>query len=175
MATATAEKAPSNAAQKPEALQLRSVHDYSLTLTSLEHRVEELKKLAKKNMDEGYEREARAINADILSIEQHILPCFRNQRELPLVSHEQLQDEILGALRRHVTQAFEGLGDPKVLTTPEMIAHRRENLLKRLAVRVTLFVNEVVEDGYNQGFAAREQTSESIAMRGITTLRASET
>lgn len=170
MATATAEKQPA-AASKPEAVTLRSAHDYSLTTSALEHRVEELKKLSKKNSDEGYHREARVIDADVQSIEHHVLPCFRQQRELPLVTVEQLEQEIAGALRRPVTKAFEGLGDPKVLTTPEMISHRRENLMKLLGVKLATYVNQVAEDAYNQGFAAREQTSESIAVRAIGTLR----
>lgn len=170
MATATVEKAPA-AASKPEPVTLRSVHDYSLTVASLEHRVEELKKLAKKNSDEGYDKESRAIAADIASIEQHVLPCFRNQRELPLVTIDQLEKEIAGALRRPVTKALEGLGDPKILSTPEMISHRRESLVKTLGVKLATYVNQVAEDAFNQGLAAREQTSESIAVRALGTLR----
>lgn len=157
--------------KKPEPVTLRSLHDYSLTTNALEHRVEELKKLAKKNTDEGYVREARAIEADAASIEHQILPCFRNQRELPLVSEAQLEKEVAGALRRIVFSAFEGLGDPKVLTTPEMIAHRRDHALKRIAERVTAYTVEVAEDAFNQGAASRQQTSESIALRSVTTLR----
>lgn len=159
--------------KKPEPVLLRSLHDYALTQTALESRKEELTKLAKKNLDEGYTREARAVQSDAEAIEHHILPSFRAQRELPLVSAEQLEKEVTGALARLVHIAFTGLGDPKVMHTPEGIANRKERLLQALGVRVTLFVTEVADNAFNQGVAAREQTAEALAMRSITTLRAS--
>jgi SepF-like predicted cell division protein (DUF552 family) len=166
------DEAPAAGPKKPEPVILRSIHDYSLTTTALESRKEELKKLAKKNTDEGYTREARAVQADADAIEHHILPSFRAQRELPLVSIDQLEKEVAGALNRFVTTAFAGLGDPKVLVTPEGIGSRKKVLLQQLATRVTLYATQLADEAFNQGVAARAQTSEALALGAIATLRA---
>lgn len=161
------------APKKPAPVLLRSSHDYAITTQALESREEELKKLAKKNLDEGYSREARAIQADADAIEHQILPAFREQRELPLVTSEQLEKEVGSALRTFIFRAFEGLGDPKVIVSPGAIADRREQLLKSLAKRVTIFATDLADESFNQGVAAREHTAESLALRTIGSLRAS--
>lgn len=158
--------------KKPAPVALRTAHDFSLVTTALEFRKDDLTKLAKKVQEDGYAREARAITADAEAIEQHVLPQFREQRELPFVTHEQLEKEISAALTRFVRQAFQGLGDPKVVVTPASIDHRREELLKSLTTRITLYAKDVADDAFNQGIAAREQSSEAIALRSISTLRA---
>jgi hypothetical protein len=160
------------APKKPAAVALRSAHDFSLVTQALEFRTEDLKKLATKTAAEGYPREARAISADAEAIEHQVLPQFREQRELPFVTHEQLEKEISAALRRFVTVAFQGLGDPKVAVTASSIDYRRDELLKSLTTRLTLYVKDVAGDAFNQGIAAREQSSEAIAMRSVGTLRA---
>lgn len=159
-------------AKKPEPVRLRSAHDFSLVTAALDFRVEDLEKLSKKVGEDGYQREARAISADAAAIKHTILPAFREQRELPLVTHEHLEREIAGALKRFVTTAFGGLGDPKVIVTPATVDSRKEELLKVLTTRIALYVKDVADDAFNQGVAAREQTSEALAMRAIGTLRA---
>ena len=160
------------APKKPSPVTLRTAHDFSLVTQALEFRKEDLTKLAKKVQEDGYAREARSISADAEAIERHVLPQFREQRELPLVTHEQLEKEIAVALTRFISAAFRGLGDPKVVVTPATIDHRREELLKSLTTRVALYVKDVADDAFNQGYAAREQTAEALAMRAIGTLRA---
>src|SRR5439155_15630015 len=118
MTTSLLADEPTTAPKKPAAIVLRSAHDYGITTQALTGRAEDLKKLAKKTGDEGYRREARAIQADADAIEHSILPIFREQRELPLVSVESLEQEITVALRYYVQLAFSGLGDPKVVVTP---------------------------------------------------------
>ena len=163
---------PTAAAKKPAPIVLRASHDYSITEQALASRAEELKKLAKKNNEEGYRREGRAVQADADAIEHQILPVFREQRELPLVTQDALEKEVGAALRLYITQAFSGLGDPKVEHTPSGIAFRRDTLLKQLTTRVTLYATELADEAFNQGVAAREQTAEALAMRAIGTLRA---
>jgi hypothetical protein len=158
--------------KKSTAIVLRAVHDVNLTATALEFRAEDLKKLAKKTSEEGYRREARAIQADAEAIEQSILPIVREQRTLPLVTPDVLEQEVNAALRIFVTQAFSGLGDPKVQVTPSGVASRRDVLLASLTKRVSLFALDVAEEGYKQGLAARGHTSEALAMTVIGTLRA---
>ena len=160
-------KAPS------DTVRLRSRHDFALTTKALEVRSEDLKKLAKKADDEGYRREAKAIRADAEAIEIDILPSFRDQRELPLVSEEQLEKEIAAALRILVVRAFDGLDDPKVPPTPTSLERRRENLLEALTKRTTTYATTIADEAFNQGVAAREQSAESIAMRAVRELRVS--
>jgi hypothetical protein len=163
---------PTATAKKPEPVRLRSAHDFSLVTAALEFRTDDLKKLSKKVGEDGYHREARAISADAEAIERVVLPAFREQRELPLVTHEQLEKEITGALKRFVAHAFSGLGDPKVIVTPASVDSRKETLVATLTTRIALYVKEVADDAFNQGVAARAQTSEALAMRAIGTLRA---
>lgn len=167
--SALADEAPTSRKTKP--VELRSAHDYTLTVQALEARAEDLKKLATKNQDEGYTREARSIQADVASIEQHVLPAFRAQRELPLVTEEHLEKEILGALRPLVWQAFNGLDNPKTHVTPAMLDRKREELLDTLVARVQHFATELAEESFNQGSASRQQTAEALAMRCIKALR----
>lgn len=156
----------------PEPVQLKSAHDYSLVTQALELRKEDLKKLATKTIAEGYTREGAVMNADATALEHHVLPAFRAQRELPLVTPEQLEKNIKAALKVPVWRAFDTLGDPKVVVTFEGIAGRKERLLDHLTLRVSLYVREVAEESYRQGMAAREQTAEAIADRQVSTLRA---
>lgn len=156
----------------PDPITLPTRHDVKIVLDALELRKDDLKKLAKKTQEEGYPREAAVMSADAAALEHHVLPAFRAQRELPLVTPEQLEKNIHAALKVFINRAFEGMGDPKVVQTFESVVWRKEQLHDKLAVRVTLFVREVAEEAFRQGMAAREQTAESIADRAIMTLRA---
>lgn len=163
---------PETGRKKPEPVQLRTPHDFGLVTQALIVRKDELDKLAKKTLEGGYPRESRAIAADAMAIEHHVMPAFRDQRELPLVSHDQLEKAIAAALKVPVYRAFEGMGDPKVAITFDGVQARKESLLERLALRMTLYVKDVADEAYNQGVAARENTSEALAYRAIETLRA---
>lgn len=161
---------PATAPKKPEPVQLRAPHDYTLVTQALDLRKEDLKKLSKKTSEEGYTREARVMEADALAIEHHILPAFREQREIPFVTHEALSKMVGAALKAPIWKAFDQLGDPKVIVTYDGIKARRERLLEQLTNRLTFYVKDVAEEAYRQGTAAREQSSEAIAARSIQTL-----
>jgi hypothetical protein len=171
MATSLLDDAPAGT-KKPAPILLRAAHDYSITQQALEFRAVDLKKLSVNVAKDGYRREARAIQADADAIEQAILPVFREQRELPLVTQDALEKEIAAALRVFVTQAFSGLGDPKVQITPSSIDARRSDLLRNLTQRVTMFATDLADEAFNQGVAARAQSAEALAMRTIGSLRA---
>lgn len=158
------------AKKKPEPITLRSPHDFTLTTRALEQRVEDLKKLATKNRDDGYLREAMAIEADAAAIEHAILPQFRSQRELPLVSHEKLAEEIEAALRVFVYRAFDGFDDPKMVPTAAMVHARRNSLVATLRDRVTLFAQDIARNAFDHGYQARQLTPESLASRNVRTL-----
>jgi hypothetical protein len=164
---------PTTAPKKPEPVALRSVHDYTLTERALVAHVADLKALAKKNSDGGYPKEARAVQADADAIEHHVLPQFRAQRELPLVSHADLEKEVRGALSILVSRGFEGLAGTKIIVTPENVAGRKTSLLDALTQRVTLYAKELADNAFNQGVAARAQSAEALAVGAISTLRAS--
>ena len=169
--TSVLDAATTNGKKTPQPVKLASAHDFSLTTQALEHRSEELKKLVKKNQDEGYHREARAIEADVAAIEHAILPQFRSQRELPLASTEELEIAVEGALRVFIFRAFDKLDDPKAHPTGNEIRGRRDRLVETLAQRVTLFARDVAEEAFNQGYAIRQTTPEAIAARSVRTLR----
>lgn len=157
----------------PEPVQLKSAHDYSLVTAALELRKLDLTALAKKTTAEGYPREGAIMNADALALEHHVLPAFRAQRELPLVTPEQLEKNLNAALRIPIWRAFEGLGDPKVVATFEGVTVRKTKLLDGLTTRISIYVREVAEEAYRQGMASREQTPEAIADRSVARLRVS--
>src|SRR5689334_12432410 len=100
-----AEAKADNGSKPPTPVALKSAHDFALATTALEHRAEELKKLSKKNREEGYVREARSIEPDAAAIEHAILPQFRSQRELPLADFERLEKSVGEAIAKFVRQA----------------------------------------------------------------------
>lgn len=161
------------APKKPQPVQLRAPHDFSITVTALEHRAEEIAKLAKKASEEGYAREAKAIQADADAITYSILPLFRDQLPLPLVSEEDLERDIAAAIRTGVFRAFDGLDNPKTMPTVAGIQRRRDDLIKVLADRITTFAIVVADEAFKQGLAAREQSPQRIAQRSVTDLRVS--
>ncbi len=163
--------ATNGAPKKPEPVKLASAHDFTLTTQALEHRAEELKKLSKKNSEEGYTREAKSIEADVAAIEYSILPQFRNQRELPLAGVEQLESSVEAALRVFIFRAFDTLDDPKSKVTAEGIRNRHDRLVDLLADRITLYARDVAEDAFNHGYAIRQTSPEAIAARNVRTLR----
>lgn len=172
-AQTTAVEEPPKKPSAPKPVQLRSAHDYTIATTALEFRAADLKKLSQKTRDEGYPREASAIEADAAAIEQIILPQFREQRELPLATVEQLEKAIDDALRIPIVNAFSGLGDPKMMVTPDNITGRKEMLSKRLVTRISLFARAVAKEAFDAGIAAREALPETLALRSIRELRAS--
>lgn len=157
--------------KKATPVHLRSAPDFEIVTRALDHESEELKKLSKRNSDAGYVKEARRIEADVYSIEHHIAPQFRSQRDLPVVTHEQLAKEVAAAVRLFVFRTFDGLDNPKVQTTPEGIRGRRDRLVNELAERITLYASDVSEGASNEGYAARLMNAESIALHSIGTLR----
>ena len=160
----------STATPSTPAIELRSAHDFALVTAALEHRSADLDKLAKKNEEEGYSKEARAVRADVQAISAHILPQFRAQPELPLVTMEALERQVLGKVSVHVARAFRSLDDPKVVVGEAEIQRRKEHLVKTLAERITLFAVDVAREAWQQGRAAREMTEEAIAAKQVSAL-----
>ena len=155
----------STAAKTPEPVELRSAHDYALVTTALEHRAADLDKLAKKNDEEGYSREARAVRADVNAISAHILPQFREQPDLPVVTSEQIEASLKHRIAQHVARAFRNLDDPKIVVGEAELQRRREKLVADLASGVALFGIEIAREAYQQGYAVREMTEEFIVQK----------
>ena len=152
-------------AKKPQPVELRTARDYSLATQALTSRVDDLKDLAKKNEKEQYHREAKNILADAAAIEHFILPQFRTQQELPLKTPEQVRTAIAEALRPIIR--------PKLVVrtgekdAPVSIARREEELAGQIATRVMAFAQDLFEEAYNAGHAARENTFEVFALRSM--------
>lgn len=165
----------------PKPVQLRTARDYSLTTTALEHRAKDLSKLSKQTREEGYHAEARTIDADVGAINEYVLPLFREQRELALVTHDDLEATVKNAL--HATlhhfavssdSAARGDRDVSARVSPRnepgLVADRwqgkrEDDLSAAIARAVTAFAVEIAESSYAAGFAAREMTPESLAKR----------
>lgn len=170
----TAVDEPPKKPTPPKPVQLRSAHDYTIATTALEFRAADLKKLSEKTRSEGYPREAGAIEADASAIEHFILPQFRAQQELPLITVEQLEKAIADAIRIPIVNAFSGVGDPKIQVTPDSVTGRKEMLSTRLVTRISLYVCAVAKESFDAGVAAREALPETLALRSIGELRTSD-
>lgn len=154
----TSETALREQAPKPEPVQLRTRRDYTLVATAVEHRKEELKKLAKKNEDEGYSRQAREVRQDAEALEYHVLPLLQDQRELPLAGHIEVRAAIADAIRQEVE-------------TNRAQKRTTEALVGELAIRIEKYGRAIAERAYEAGFAAREQEPGMLAMRSLKELR----
>lgn len=150
---------------QPQPIHLRTRHDASLAAKALESRAETLDKLADKNEGEGYYREARGQKSDAATIRELILPAFREQGELPLVTPEQIRGGIAEGLRSIIRNAL-------IVRAPEekqedALQSREDNLLEQLALRVEGFAEEVASIAYEAGYAARESAPNHLVHRAL--------
>lgn len=154
----------------PAPIQLRNAHDFGIVVRALEDRGEEVDKLAKKNEEEGYVREARTQRADAAAIRQFILPTLRGQTELPLVTAEQVRAGIVARIRPLLHNALVVLA-PKEKQEDALVS-RETTLAERIALYVEAYVSAVAEEAYNAGRQARESDPEAIALRMLSALDA---
>jgi hypothetical protein len=168
-----------NAGPKP--VTLRTARDFSIATTALEHRVEDLEKLSKKTKEEKYFTGAREIDADIGAIKEFILPLFREQKELPLVTHDDLRATIkntLHAVIHRFAVSSDSANKPlnpartptadrfdESATAERFQGKREEDLAESIGRAVAAFAVEIAESSYNAGLAARELTPEALAKR----------
>lgn len=154
----------------PSPVHLRNAHDFTILLRALEERHESIDKLAKKNEDEGYHREARTQRADAASIKQFILPALRGQGELPLATAEQVRAGIANRIRPLIHGSL-------VVKAPEerqedALVSRETMLCERLAIYMETYASAIASEAYNAGYAARGYDPEAIALRMISALDA---
>lgn len=151
-----------------EPVTLRTPRDYTLATQALSHRAADLEKLAKKNSEEGYGREARTQLADVAAIRQFILPRFSEQQELPLVTVETLKAAIGQGLRDLITGAL-------VVRAPEerqqdLLPSREDNLVEQLSNRVANYATQIAETAFAAGYASRDDDPEVLAHRCLSSL-----
>ena len=80
------------APKKPQPVQLRAPHDFSITVTALEHRAEEIAKLAKKASEEDLERDiAAAIRTGVF----RAFDGLDNPKTMPTVAGIQRRRDVL--------------------------------------------------------------------------------
>jgi hypothetical protein len=144
--------------QSPEPIVLRTSHDVGLVHTALELRVDSLDKLAKKNTDEGYEREARVIANDAADIRHYVLPIFAGQRELDLIEPEALQEGLSSVIRTRLEHHRARKSIPNVVADD-------------LAQRMTLLLDELATRAYSAGFAARHHEARLFAFGALAEVR----
>lgn len=169
MATATMEQTQEQQTA-PEPVKLRTRRDYSLTVQALESRAAELAKLAKKTQEEGYTAESRIIASDAGAITEYILPRFRAQQELPLVSEERVRAAVKSAFhavihRFAVSSDSAQKKDAQGELTDRWQGKREEDLAAAIARGVEAYAIEIAEAAYAAGYAAREMTPAAIALR----------
>lgn len=153
----------------PDPIALRTRRDYTITTKALKLRAEGLEKLAKKNEEEGYEREARTQSADAAAIKLFILPAFQEQAELPLVTEEDMRLRIGESIRDVVSGAL-------VVRAPEekqtdMLRSREDSLVESLSMRIEAFATEIAQEAYWAGHAARDNGPILIANRCLAALQ----
>jgi len=165
--------ARSDADKAPPTVQLRNAHDFGIVIRSLEEREQQIEKLAKKNEEEGYHREARTQHADAAAIRQFILPALRGQAELPLVTGDHVRQAIADRLRVVVRPTVK-LGTPSgdKEAQEDAFRSRETRLVEQLAIYVEHYVAAVAQEAYNAGLAAREADPEAIALRVVHALDA---
>lgn len=155
-------------ATETEPVTLRTRRDYTLTTQALEHRADDLEKLAKKNSEGGYPREARTQLSDVAAIRQFILPRFSEQRDLPLVTTETLKAAIGQGLRDIISGAL-------VVRAPEdkqadLLRTREDLLIEQLATRVANFGVSIADTAFAAGYASRDDDPEVLAHRCLSAL-----
>lgn len=146
-------------AEAPDPVELRSVRDLQLTTVALERRKKTLEKLAKSADAEGYPRQARELRMDAMAIAEDILPVFRDQHELPLVTDGELEGGIANALRGLV-HSFLVRHRNDVDGKEDL--ERENSLLESLSQRVAHFAEDVANRSYSAGYAARQDEPESL-------------
>lgn len=155
----------------PAPVQLRTRRDYTLTTRALTSRAELLEKLATKNEDEGYEREARTQSADAAAIKLFILPLFQEQAEMPLVTEEDMRLRIGESIRDVISGAL-------VVRAPEekqtdMLRSREDSLVESLSLRIEAFATDIAQEAFAAGYAARDNEPLLIANRCLRSLSGS--
>ena len=161
---------------KPKPVELRTARDYSLTTQALTIRAEDLKKLAKKTREEGYTHEARNIEGDAGAIEHYILPRFKEQQELPLVTADKVRSAIANAVHGIVhkfavssdsAEQGQAASRQSEETLRRWQGERESNLEKAIAVCVEAALVEAAAEGFAAGLAARENSPEHLALRSV--------
>jgi hypothetical protein len=167
--------ARATAAGAPTPVKLRTARDFSLTTTALEHRAEDLEKLSKKTKEEGYFAEARTIDGDVGAIREIILPLFREQKELPLVTHDDLEATVKNAIHATIhrfavssdsaSRADRVRGADALDGGEKWQGKREADLSAAIARAVASFAIEIAESSYAAGLAARDMTPLALAKR----------
>lgn len=161
MTHSTLELPHSPAARPAVQVELRNAKDISLLTSTLEHRADELKKLAKRNEDEGYFREGRIISADAGAITEYMLPQIREQGEIEFADEETLTVAIANKLRPLYRQAVARKWD-------------EDTLLAAVSHRVALFAQASAGRAYAAGLAARDHEPALLALQSIEKLRSAD-
>ncbi len=145
------------------AIRFDTPHDYQIARVALAGRADDLTKLAKKNDEEGYVREARIIQADATQIKDRMLPLFSDQDELPLATTEEVSSAIRNELR--------GLVRVHAKLDPDGAVDHEAVLLEKLGARIEAYAVAVAASAFAAGVAYREAAPEVVALKAIPALR----
>lgn len=140
------------------ALKFDTVRDVVLTKVALEERIAALKKLATRNAEEGYPREARNIEGDCIQLAERILVQLEDQTEMELDGGDSVDFGIMNHLR--------DLVHAHVKDKSEAFDHE-EILLKALGEKVGRYVRAVADRAFAAGVHARSSDSASLALGAL--------
>lgn len=151
-------------------LEVDSKHDYVILAQALTSRRDELEKLAKKNREEGYLKEAKAVSADAERISEALLPQCLAQRELPLTSVAEIRAGIANRIRSVIRGRLIVNVDGGLSQEEEEIGVRdRESLLvEALAIHIEAFGEEVARRAHANGLAEREHGPQAVMAASMT-------
>jgi len=120
------------------------------------------KKTAQDVIARGFPELAEPINRQIAEVEYQMLPQLRSQREMQLVTYDDLEKQILAHLDGIVRSGFQGL-EEKGAATKVSLKSRHDRTSRNIAQKATSLLMAVARASYDAGLAARYMSPESIA------------
>jgi hypothetical protein len=160
-------------------VKLDTSNDYALVARACTNEADELKKLAEKNENAGYGKEARRIRQDANQIVDRIIPNFQPQTgfqfdnaddDLEDVIARQFLADIGQSLRAAAAQAKAQAKANQPPTEGDDLESIGTRLAKKLALRVAQFGHECAERGVWAGQAVREVEEGDVVRRATAKL-----
>lgn len=127
------------------------------------------KKTAQGVIASGYAELAEPIHRDIAELEYQVLPQVRAQRELPLVSYDDLEKRVYELVEGPTRSGFAGL-DEKGAATKAALKSRTDRTTRAVSQRMASLLSNVAKAAYAAGFAERYRTPEGLVVEQITAL-----
>ena len=134
-------------------LRIGTVHDMRLVRLAIESRVDDLKALAKKNRDEGYQKQSHAVEMDADRLKEEFLSVLEPQETLKL-----------GYSSPHdAAQAIVGTALHKIVKDRELA----DKILVNCAAPIAKVVRHALILGYETGLAEASASVDALVLRAF--------